>query len=235
MRGAMNKSNKNFCETYNVINEMPLKVLQNVYKGCDIYVLGSGKSMDFYDPEFFKHRVTIGINLVALRFSTQYTVAKDFSAEHLEQIANAGSLPILSRGKYGHESDRQTFDTFHPYFLFPHKQNTHVVIDWNVLGTDDIVVSFSTITSAVHIAAYMGAANIILCGVDSGAIDGETNFTNYAGAGPKSNDENYRNFLAACKQQTIDLRTELKRVYNCNVYSLSPFVNPSFEGHTYEP
>lgn len=215
-----------------MINEMPLKVLQNVYKGSDIYVLGSGKSMDFYDASFFKHRVTIGLNDVSLKIPTQYTVAKDFNLEQLNRICETGSLPIVSRGKYGHEFDRQVFDTPHPYFMFTHKQNNHITIDYSVLGTDDIVVSYSTITSAIHIAAYMGASNIFLCGADNGSFDGEFNMSGYYP--DNSHLGMYKSFVNDIRPQTVELRDKLKEVYGCNVYSLLPFVNYSFEGHKYE-
>ena len=41
---------------------------------------------------------------------------------------------------------------------------------------DGLVVSHSTITSAMHLAAYMGAATVILAGHDCGALDGQLNF-----------------------------------------------------------
>jgi carbonic anhydrase len=100
-----------------------------------------------------------------------------------------------------------------------------------VVGTDRIVVSYSTITSAIHIAAYMGAANIIIVGHDCGTLDGEVNFPGYGEAIGGS--DFYRQFITEIEPQTLTLREKIKEVYGCNLYSLNPFINFGLEGHEY--
>ena len=100
-----------------------------------------------------------------------------------------------------------------------------------MVGTDKIVVSYSTITSAIHIAAYMGAANIIVVGHDCGKLDGELNTRlSESPMGTKF----YSDFVGQIETSTIQLRTRIKEVYGCNLYSLNPFVNFGIEGHKYE-
>ena len=102
----------------------------------------------------------------------------------------------------------------------------------NVVGTDMIVVSYSTITSAIHIAAYMGATNIIIVGHDCGTLDGNVNIAGYDESPHGA--QFYRDFFTRIEPQTIALRAKLKEIYGCNVYSLNPFINFGLEGHKYE-
>jgi hypothetical protein len=44
----------------------------------------------------------------------------------------------------------------------------------------------------------------------------------------------YSDFVGQIETSTIQLRTRIKEVYGCNLYSLNPFVNFGIEGHKYE-
>jgi hypothetical protein len=80
---------------------------------------------------------------------------------------------------------------------------------------DQLLVSHSTITSGIHLAAYMGAKNIILMGHDCGTIDGNLNFDGYhtersfniAGGGARG----YSQRLSLFNNDTINLRTLIKQ------------------------
>ena len=104
----------------------------------------------------------------------------------------------------------------------------------SVIGTDKIVVSFSTITSAIHLAAYMGAANVILVGHDCGTIDGKQNFAEYPEPIHAQGRKFYKSFLNKIEPQTQAIRQRIKEVYGCNIYSLNPWLNFGLEGHIYE-
>ena len=71
-----------------------------------------------------------------------------------------------------------------------------------------IVVSHSTITSGIHLAAYMGAKNIILVGHDGGSINGEANFKGYhtSETMEQQNTEEYKKWLTNITQHTITLK-----------------------------
>jgi uncharacterized Rossmann fold enzyme len=103
-----------------------------------------------------------------------------------------------------------------------------------------LVVSYSTITTGIHLAAYMGAKNIILVGHDCGKIDGECNFEGYHTDATykiahKNGKKDYNTWLNKIESQTIKLKTLLKEKYGCNIYSLNPFINFNLEGHTFTP
>lgn len=206
--------------------------LKDIYSGYDIYVVASGASAGFIDPSFFNNKLAIGVNEVWKRFANMdYVVRKEsrrmdeaisasrqFGFKTIASAHNCGTL------KYAKNEGAD--------YVFEHLDNALEIIDLSVIGTDKIVVSYSTITSAIHVAAYMGAANIILVGHDCGTLDGKTNIAGYAEsiAGARF----YREFLTVIEPQTLALRAKLKEVYGCNLYSLNPFVNFGLEGHEYE-
>jgi len=41
-----------------------LNDFENIHKGLDIYIICSGKSLDFINNDFFNGKITIGINQV---------------------------------------------------------------------------------------------------------------------------------------------------------------------------
>ncbi len=104
----------------------------------------------------------------------------------------------------------------------------------SVIGTDMIVVSYSTITSAMHVAAYLGARNIILVGHDCGYVDGKKNFDGYPEPILGRISGFYDRFLGSIEPQSIAVRERLRDVYGCCIYSLNPFLNFQLEGHSYE-
>jgi len=209
----------------------PIGELKNIHEGHDIYVVASGASAGFIDPTFFNNKIAIGVNEVYKNFyNLDYVVRKD--AVHLQAAIaaayNFGFKLITSAHNCGtlKYAKNEGAD-----YVFEHLDNNLEKIDLSVVGTDKIVVSYSTITSAIHIAAYMGAANIILIGHDCGTLDGKANITGYAES-PRGA-QFYREFLAVIEPQTIALRDRLKEVYGCNIYSLNPFLNFGLEGHEY--
>lgn len=210
----------------------PIGELKNIHEGHDIYVVASGASAGFIDQSFFDNKIAVGVNEVWKRFrNLDYVVRKEsrrmdeaisasrqFGFKTIVSAHNCGALKYAKNGGAD--------------YVFEHLDNALEQIDLSVVGTDMIVVSYSTITSAIHVAAYMGAANIILVGHDCGTLDGNTNIAGYAEA--IAGAQFYRKFLTVIEPQTLALRAKLKEVYGCNLYSLNPFVNFGLEGHEYE-
>ena len=209
-----------------------IRELKNIHEGYDIYVVASGASAGYIDQSFFDNKLAIGVNQIWKRFTNlDYIVRKD---------SNRMAVTIEASKQFGFKTICSAYDcgtlrlarNEGADYVFEHLDNKLEEIDLSVVGTDKIVVSYSTITSAIHIAAYMGAANIILIGHDCGTLDGKTNIAGYAEsiAGARF----YREFLTVIEPQTLALRAKLKEVYGCNLYSLNPFVNFGLEGHEYE-
>ena len=206
-----------------------IKSLENQYAGEDIYVIGAGKSGDFIDPEFLKDRIAIGVNQSHRRFKhLKYIIKKDgVSAEDLA----TGIPTIVSAYECGSFIDKKNNGDY----FFSHDINKHINISINNLHPDGdhIIVSYSTITSAMHIAAFMGAKTIFLIGHDCRAVDGESSFRGYHTGVPtlwKSMD-GYTAWLSEIEPQSTMTKAYIKQAYDCKVYSINPFVSLRFEGH----
>lgn len=208
-----------------------IRELKNIHKGQDIWIIAAGPSMDFVDPSFFEGKITMGVNKVYVKFKCDYLVRKE--NEGIKQAHEVGSKLIVSQWNHGVKHRKQN-EVDGEYWYFKHLSNKQTDIDLSIVGTDTIIVSWSTITSAIHIAAYMGARNIILCGHDCGALDGKNNFNEYHSNFPVKKNEWYSNWLKEIEDQTICVRDKMKEVYGCNIYSLNPFASLNLEGHKFE-
>jgi hypothetical protein len=218
----------------------PISQLKDLHHGEDIYVIASGPSAGFIDNSFFENKITIGVNQVFKKFKCDYIVRKEKS--HLKQSIDSGATVIISEWDSGDitkgkklKNTEGTSDL--DFYVYEHKENRHTRIDFSVLGTDMLIVSYSTITTAMHAAAYLGAKNIILVGHDCGLIDEKFVFDGYYESiteTPWKNWNDYKNWLSVIESQTIEVKENLQRFYNCNIYSLNPFINFNLEGHKYK-
>lgn len=210
---------------------IPITELKNIHKGSDIWVIASGPSAGLIDPTFFDGKVTIGVNRVWTRFKTGYIVMKE--SEIIDQAIDSGATVIASEHNCGNTGYAKT-KAERDFYYFRHRNNDIKDVDLSVIGTDEIVVSYSTITSAMHVAAYLGAKNIILVGHDCGYIDGKRNFDEYPSAMLARVPGFYDRFLGSIEPQSLMVRERLGEVYSCCIYSLNPFLNFGLEGHVYE-
>lgn len=197
-----------------------LSEIKDQFKGQDIYVLGSGPSLNFVKPEFFQNKIAISSGLAYEHFSCVYAVGKDVP----EQFPRVNDIKIIaSKHIFG---GRGRLNIMHCDYYFDHQLNMKDQIRWP--EGDQIVVSWSTITSAIHVAAYLGAATIILCGHDCGTIDGTSRYGEYYNQGCDLD------WVTKIEAQTIQVKDWIKRKYDCDIYSLNPFINLGAEGHVYE-
>jgi len=200
--------------------------LAGKYRGADIWIVAAGPTMDHVDPAFFANKITIGVNQVFVRFATDWLVRKE--TQLLDKAQESG-IPLIA-SRYNCGSHRLGLNP-PADFVFDHVDNGLTEIDLSVIepGSGKIVVSYSTITSAMHVAAVMGAANIILCGHDCGTLDGRTRMSGYND--PIDGEAFYRKWLGEIAPQTMAVRKKLSEVFDCRVYSLNPFVGLRMEGH----
>jgi len=220
------------------------KVLKDIHKGKDIWILGSGPSMGFVDKSFFDNKITIGAGKVWQFFRLDYSLNK-----HIEFIREAGAnnqVVIASKhdcGDIGHPVNEDK----NIKYIFTHKRGrfgeleTNFVENLNAIGKDDdIFVSYSTITSCIHMAAYMGAKNIILCGHDCGWIDKKSHMFDYGDRlvkfykTPEKFNEYHNMWFERITKDSERLKYKLMEIYGCNIHSLNPFINFRLEGRTYD-
>ena len=218
----------------------------NIHRGNDVYIIASGKSADYVEPSFFDNKITIGINQVYNRFQTTYLVRKEpeYLMESLDKTIN-NTVIFISKGRCG---DNNVINQEYVMKL-PLKHKKRIVIfdhDPNCLTNlaslpegNKLITSYSTITSGIHLAAYMGARNIILLGHDCGTLDDECNFIGYHTDKSyklvhKNGQNDYKIWLTKIEDQTLKLKHLLKEKYGCSLHSINPFINFGLEGHKYQ-
>lgn len=217
----------------------------NIHKQEDIYVLGAGKSLDFIDQNFFKNKISIGVNRIGIKINTNYLIIKD--KKSLDEIINntkENQVVFVSKGNFGEDNNANKDYILNNYknkkniIIFNHEKNKHRVT--SIPNSKNyLVVSHSTITSAIHLAAFMGAANIILIGHDCGYLNGEIYCSGYYEKEEHrkicwKNFNNYEEWLRLIENDTINLKRLLSEKYNCNIYSLNPFINFGLENNNYK-
>lgn len=195
--------------------------------------MAAGASAGYVSPSFLLGKLAIGVNEVYTRFPRlPYFIRKETAGldETAQAIESHGGRLIVSKWNMGSRKCGLN-PTDKADYVFDHEENGLSEIDLSVLGDDKLIVSYSTITSAMHLAAYMGASNIILIGHDCGTLDGKANFEGY----PKAIGGNdfYLRWINEIEPQTIRVKQALVDFYGCSIYSLNPFVNFGLEGHHY--
>lgn len=204
---------------------MPKSVaeLKNKHPGSDIYVVCSGPSMNYIDSDFFSGRITIGINDVWKKFHTSYNVRMEAIGSELVPSPLINSEYIVA----GYDRGRNT----HYDYMYKHR-NASIPVDDPTVGFDSddhLIVGASTVIQGLHLAAIIGAKNIILCGHDCGLLDEQENFSGYY----DQKYDYYKNWLFRIERETLIVKKWLIERYQVNVYSLNPFVNFGLEGHNY--
>lgn len=213
--------------------------LKEVHGGQDIWILAAGASMNYVKPSFFDNKITIGVNRVCKAFRCDYVIAKDGRGfkEILSSIDYNTKL-VLSKHESGNlHQNLNSVDFEHFIFEHPAKPREEPQLDCIKKESSQIVVSYSTITSAIHFAAFLGAKNIMICGHDCGTLDGDSTITEYyKNIKPQQGTENaYVSWLSLIENHTVTVCNRLQKEYDCNIHSLNPFINLNLEGHKYEP
>ena len=217
--------------------------LINKHKDNDIYIICSGKSLDFIDNSFFDNKITIGVNQTYKKFETTYLIRKDSTV--LDEAINfsKNTIHIISNSKNGNLKNNYNKDIINSkykdknnIYIFNHFQNRHDLLEKDIPEENDkLVVSYSTITSAIHFAQKLGAKNIIIVGHDCGLINGEENFKGYHTEKTiaQKNKNEYIKWLGEIENHTITLKKYLYKKYGINTCSLNPFINLNLEGNIF--
>ena len=209
---------------------MNLESLRNTHFESDVFVIGSGKTLEFYDPMFFQNRITIGVNQGWSNHlhKVDYMVTK-YHANALEWRDNprAGQV-VVTRGDRGHL--RRWISDDRDLIVVDHNENT--VKGWKAdqwpKSFHALVATHSTITTAMHLAAYLGAANIFMVAADCGDLDGQRT--------TRGHDPRQTNLdtLKSFEIQNRIVKAELEKRYRCRVMTLLPFATPNMDGHKFE-
>jgi len=211
----------------------PISDLRYHYDGQDVYVVGGGPSLSYIPAEFFMNKPIVSVNSVCRLRPVDWIVCKDQWLIK-ELVAEGHENIIVSEYNFGnHAQPKLTGGDYvfkHPD-LYPIEYSLTINDLRQVdIDNDEIAVGPCNLNSAMHIAAYMGAANIILIGVDGGTIDGQF----YADGYPVHNDQASRDKAQVWRSATDIFRDWLVETYDIGVYSLNPWLNFALEGHVYQ-
>lgn len=221
-----------------------IELLKNRHEGKDIYVVAAGPSAELIPREFLADKIVIGVNRVFVRFPCTYTISKEYAdATYEKELENSGAIPVTAKWDTGNifqgKMRKNALIFRRPeYYFFDHQENLRETVDLSVIQQDSrkLVVSFSTITSAMHLAAHMGAASIHLIGHDCGLLNGKAVFDGYyrdMTVSPWESLDEYKAWLEKIESQTRVVRDRIRDVYGCTTFSVNPFVNFGLEGNSY--
>jgi hypothetical protein len=209
---------------------MQLHELGSLHYLETIYVLGSGPSLNFVDKSFFDDFFVISTNFSARAIGVKAHYAfTHYHQNALDLTKDTGVVVTLARDTV----------TQNPW---PGEQPDNLVLveqdnykppgsSWNPLTTHppkpySLAYGSSSLHGAMHLAAWMGAKNIVLVGADCGQIDGADRVSNYQVQGGDTLWSLYNNHHKFMKDWLV-------KEYGANVYSLNPFINFNLEGHTF--
>ncbi len=194
---------------------------------ADIYVLGSGPSLRFLPESFFENKITIGLNYAYRVIRPNYSITIHPYVIPIQR--ESWNCSWITKTKISDDSWKihKANNNVEHFYLF---NNNNDPANFDYLaepGTShSLFVGCGIQTGAIALAAKMGASNVILCGCDMAWIGGDHHsidqHTQFHGLNPLDVYDEYYYY-------TAKVRKEVKRLYGCNVLSLSPFLGRNTE------
>jgi len=206
-----------------------LNDLRNNAKGETVWVLGSGPSLNFIDPAFFADKTVVSTNYSARTIG----ITADYVFSHYHHVALdlllEGSIAVtLKQDTVTHKEwglgDWETLCLVHQD-SYAAPGDAWNPFDRNPPRPDSLAYGSSSLHGAMHLAAHLGAAHIMLVGADCGTIDDKHRVDEYPVDGHKP-------WLLYNKHHQL-MKAWLIAHYGVTVYSLNPFINLNLEGHTF--
>jgi hypothetical protein len=200
------------------------------HAGETIWVLGSGKTLDFVPSNFWSDKTVVATNHSYIgRIKRGYVASNHWCNDVPNELwfvtTETEQVPDQDKAKMKPERDNtifvpsieQKYDRFSP------------TNDWPEFGR--FVVGPTSLHLSMHWAVWLGAKHIVLVGADCGVIDGVNNASGYY------NDAD----AATCRPQahhklwerTLVEMAEKIRTFGVSVHSLNPWVSFNLEGHSW--
>lgn len=205
-----------------------LEDLASAHYGETIWVLGSGPSLNFLSPQFFDDKTTVSTNASAqaLGFVPDYV----FSHYHSEASRLSAVMEKVTLKRDTLTQQEWPGDVPDDVVLIEQDNYNPPGSSWNPLTTHppkphSLAYGSSSLHGAMHLAAWLGAAHIVLVGADCGTLDGE-----HRVAGYHDGDKLWRLYNEHHKL----MKDWLVGEYGVTVTSLNPFINLNLEGHKFE-
>jgi len=221
---------------------MSLADFKNLHEHEDVYVLGSGATLDHIDPEFFRDKVVVATNGVADRLGLYDVTTNLYVVTHYHQDAKYLSekypffdvlTPLGDQGFAG--TPQVSFDD--NVTTYPNKVTS---FDFNVdkMWPDDpdseLIVGSTSMHAAMHFACLLGASTVLMCGADCGLLDGAANHTGYQSGNLAGPVQDQVEWLARWELHLRKVSAKLRTHYGVRIYSITPWQNLQLEGHVYQ-
>jgi hypothetical protein len=205
-----------------------LEDLASAHYGETIWVLGSGPSLNFLSPQFFDDKTTVSTNLSAhtLGFQPDYV----FSHYHRWARELSATMEKVTLKRDTLSLEEWAGDVPDDVVLIEQDNYNPPGSAWNPLTTHppkacSLAYGSSSLHGSMHLAAWLGAAHIVLVGADCGTIDGDNRVAGYPDG---------HKLWSLYNEHHKLMKEWLVREYGVTVYSLNPFVNFNLEGHRFE-
>lgn len=211
---------------------MGLADFAGIHPGETVWVLGSGASLQRISPLMFSGQTVVATNFAGTTAGLErfYSVAHHHSDADRIAALRPDLLVFTPDIEQLPPEDRSPARASAPNVRFVPTTDQHYSrfdpeAHW---PTDDdrLVVGPTSLHMAMHLAAYMGAANIILVGADCGAFDNVSRIADY----PDPNGHLHYGLWT----RSLEAMARRLRILGVGVHSLNPWVTPRLEGHRYE-
>lgn len=207
---------------------MDLKDFDGIHDGEDVWVVGSDASVDWFPDGFFDGRVVVGVNRVPQFLPCTYCVTKadvdengrsDWMQDQVDRLPHVRH--VISKHPNGHlpYGATQVFGPNVTYFDHGQNRVAHFDAARDVPADPDrLLVSWSTLGSALHFAARLGARCVYVAGASGGKFGDQTNLDTYPADGPDD-------VLDGMSVQTQQIADRLTAMYGTTFVTVLPWPN----------
>ena len=211
---------------------MGLTDFADIHKGETVWVLGSGASLQRIAPRLLAGQTVVATNFAGTTAGLEwfYSVAHHHSdADRIARL-RPDLLVLTPTVEQLPPEDRSPKRASEPNVVFvpttdQHYERFHPQVHWPA-DDDRLVVGPTSLHMAMHLAVYMGAADIILVGADCGAFDHASRIADYP---DPDGHLHYGLWTRSLEAMAAKIRS-----LGVGVHSLNPWVTPRLEGHRYE-
>ena len=205
---------------------------QDLHHGETAWVIGSGSSLNHIDPSLFANEWCMCVNFAGITLGLRNFYSVSHHHDDAQWIAEQRpDLPVFTTEiEQIPLEDKSEHRPTAPNVVFvptteQHYERWNPEVHWPT-EPNVLTVGPSSIHLTMHLAAYMGARNIILVGADCGEFDGISRVSDYR---HPDGHLHYGIWTKALTAMANKLRS-----MGIGVHSLNPWVTPALEGHLYE-
>lgn len=193
---------------------MRIQEFWDVHPGATIYIVGTGPSMRIFPPEFFRNKITIGLNQ-AYKYPIAFWYHLTIHPELIPEVTKSG------RWFTKRKPPRDDLTLADPNIVV--FQNNKDVKDFSYVEKtpDCLYVGRGIHTAAIVLAAQMGAAYAVLVGVDCSQLGpdhhGHAQHVQWHGMEPKAVYDEYRAY-------GVEVRRRVQERYGMRTLTLNPYM-----------